>query len=536
MCPVTADGRTLSLDDVVAVAHGAPAVLPDRIAEAMRASVALKDELVAAGQPVYGVTTGFGDSVTRQIGPAKTTALQQNLILYHMNGTGPPAGDEVVRATLLIRANCLARGNSGVRPEIAARLLDHLRLDVLPVVPERGSVGASGDLVPLSHVAATVLGEGWVRHRGVRRPAADVLAEVGLPPAELRAKEGLALINGTAFSAAFAALATAGARRVARVAELCTAMTSEAVLGNRGHFHPFVHEHKPHPGQVASAGRVWSLLADSRLAMDHGQVVGLAGGLDGRLFAESTRSIQDRYSIRCAPHVIGVLHDTVEWVRRWVEIEINSSNDNPLFDVSSGQVHSGGNFYGGHLAQAMDALKVAVAGVADLLDRQLEQVVDEKFNRGLPPNLVPAFDADEWRAGLHHGFKGMQLACSSITAEALKTSTPAGLFSRSTEAHNQDKVSMSALAARDARTVVELTEEVAAIHLLALCQALDLRGVELSAPPVRAVHALVRAEVPTLRDDRAMAGDIAAVLRLLRAGALEQRERGPDVRTHCHTA
>jgi histidine ammonia-lyase/phenylalanine ammonia-lyase len=516
------DGTALTLQDVARVSTGAHSEvrLSAASVDAMHDSCKLKNGLVSEGLAIYGVTTGFGDSVIRQITPEKATELQRHLIRYHVNGTGPDAPEEVVRATILIRANCLAKGNSGIRPEIVARLVEQLNRGILPRIPVRGSVGASGDLVPLCYVASTLMGEGSVDYLGERREAADVLAEVGLEPVTLEAKEGLALINGTSFSSAFAALATEGAARLARVAELCTAMASESVLGNRGHFNSFIHTAKPHPGQVDAAAAIADLLSDSDLALDHSQVVEATGGLQGRGYAEHSRSIQDRYSLRCAPHIVGVLWDTVEWVRKWVEIEINSSNDNPLFDVEHQEVHSGGNFYGGHVAQAMDSLKVATASIADLLDRQLEHIVDEKFNNGLTPNLIPRFQADEWRAGLHHGFKGMQIACSAITAEALKQSAPASIFSRSTQAHNQDKVSMSAIASRDALNVLELTEEVAAIHLLALCQALDLRGVDRSATSTKAIHALIRRHVPMVLDDRQMDGDIQTVLRLIRSGEL----------------
>jgi phenylalanine ammonia-lyase len=518
---VLLDGNSLTLIDVAAAAVGGqPARIADESIDAMYASQELKDKLVLDGQAIYGVTTGFGDSVIRQISPIKATELQRNLIRNLVNGTGPDAPAEVVRATMVIRANCLAKGNSGIRPEVVSRLLWHLENNILPRVPERGSVGASGDLVPLSYVASILLGEGQVTHNGRLRPTRDVLDEYSLPPFELTAKEGLALVNGTSFSSAFAGTSVLRARRLAALAQLCTAMASEAILGNRGHFAPFIHEAKPHPGQMTAAAAIATLLADSNLALDHSQVVELTGGLDGQDYAKLKRSIQDRYSIRCAPHVIGVLHDTLDWATRWVEIEINSSNDNPLFDVANEMVHSGGNFYGGHIAQAMDSVKTAVANIADLLDRQLEHIVDEKFNNGLTPNLIPWFDPNEWRAGLHHGFKGMQIACSAITAEALKQSGPASIFSRSTEAHNQDKVSMSAIAARDALHVVELVEEVTAIHLLALCQALHLRGVNDSAPAIRDAYHLIRERVPSLEDDRPMEDDINTMLDLIRSDKL----------------
>ncbi|MFF0063854.1 aromatic amino acid lyase [Streptomyces sp. NPDC005279] len=524
MTPVIVDGNSLTLADVVSVARepGKEVLFSEAALKACEESRALKLRLISTGQPIYGVTTGFGDSVTTQIAPAKAAQLQRNMIRYHLNGTGPIAPAEVVRATLLIRANCLARGNSGVQPAVVERLLDLLRHDVLPEIPERGSVGASGDLVPLCYVASALIGEGPVLHRGERRDVADVLAAIGLEPIVPEAKDGLGLINGTSFSAAFAVLSARDARQLAVTADICTALASEALLGNRGHFDAFIHEHRPHRGQRDSAALLTALLDGSELSLPHSQVVDLNEPLEGRGHGKLRRSIQDRYSLRCAPHVNGVLRDTLDWVDRWLETEINASTDNPLFDADSGDVHSGGNFYAGHVVQAMDSLKVAVANIADLLDRQLELLVDEKFNNGLTPNLIPRFADDSWDGGLHHGFKGMQLACSAITAEALKTSNPASVFSRSTEAHNQDKVSMAPIAARDARTIVGLTREVTAIHLLAACQALDLRGTEEMSPRTRAVHGVIRASVPFVDGDRRMDHDITAVVELIRSGAVAE--------------
>jgi histidine ammonia-lyase len=321
-------------------------------------------KLIAHRKAVKWVTTGFGDSVTNQIAPGKAARLQR-----HLNGTGPLAHEEVVRATLLVRANCLARRNFGVQTEIVERLLDLLRHDVLPQVPEPGSVGASGDLVPLCYVASALFGEGEVTYRGETRDAAEVLSELGLEPIVPEAKDGLGLINETSFSAAFAMLAARDARRLAVVSDICTALASEALLGNRGHYAPFIHEQRPHRGQLASAALVSDLLEGSQLSLPHDQVVDLNDPLNDRSHGKLRRSIQDRYSLPCAPHVNGVLRDTLEWVDGWLETEINASTDNPLFDAETGAVHSGGNFCAGHVVQAMDSLKVAVASVADLLDR-----------------------------------------------------------------------------------------------------------------------------------------------------------------------
>lgn len=519
---VKVDGMSLTLNDVVEVARRPEATIEcnDAALAAVEDSRELKLRLIATGKPIYGVTTGFGDSVTSQISSDKAAALQRNMIRYHLNGTGPIADADVIRATLLIRANCLARGNSGVQPAIILRLIDMLRLNALPAIPERGSLGASGDLVPLCYVAAAVIGEGEVLIDGDPRSAREVFDSNGLEPVVPEAKDGLALINGTSFSTAFAMLAAHDAGRLAVVADICTALASEALLGNRGHFARFIHDQRPHPGQLASSSVLRDLLEGSELSQPHDQVVDSNVPLNGRGFQELQRSIQDRYSLRCAPQVNGVLRDTLSWAIPWLETEVNASTDNPLFDSESGSVHSGGNFYAGHVAQSMDSVKVAVANIADLLDRQLELLVDKKFNNGLTPNLIPRFAQDSWEAGLHHGFKGMQLACSALTAEALQKSGPASVFSRSTEAHNQDKVSLATISARGARDIVLLTREVAAIHLLAACQALDLRGVEGMSPRTRPVHDLIRSCVPSLTEDRKMDRDIATVVELISSGRI----------------
>jgi histidine ammonia-lyase len=483
-------------------------------------SVALRDELVASGMPIYGVTTGFGDSATGHIATEKAAALQRNLIRYHLVGSGREAAPEAVRATMLIRANCLARGWSGVRREVIDLLLDCVAQDVLPVIPERGSVGASGDLVPLCYLADLLTGGGMACLRGTRMPADQALRACGLAPVTLEPKEALALINGTSFMAAFAVLASIDAAEIAFAADVCTALSSEVLLGNRTHFDPFIHRQKPHPGQLRSAERISAMLAGSKLSREYSTVLMASPELGAAGYQRLLQPIQDRYSVRCAPQVIGVLYDTLDWTDRWLEVEINSTNDNPLFDPASRTVFNGGNFYGGHVGQAMDALKVAVASTADLLDRQLGLVVDEKFNNGLTPNLIAPVDDDHPDAGLHHGFKGGQIACSALAAEALGRSGPATIFSRSTEAHNQDKVSMGTIAARDARTVVELTENVVAIHLAALCQAADLRGVEGLGCGTRAAYELVREHVGHVDHDRRLDGELATLIEAVRGGAL----------------
>ncbi|HEX3785530.1 MAG TPA: aromatic amino acid ammonia-lyase [Pseudonocardiaceae bacterium] len=516
------DGYTLTPAEVARVAaapHGYAFGISSDAAIRMKASLRAKERIIESGIPIYGVTTGFGDSSGRQISSEKTADLQRNLLRFLRVGVGPIAPSDVIRATMLIRANCAARGNSGIREEPIRLILDLLERDILPQIPERGSVGASGDLAPLSYLAAALTGEGTVRCDGGTAAAADVLSANGLEAVQLQAKEGLALVNGTSFMAAYATLAFAEAAEIAWAAELCTAFATEVRRGSADQFDPFPHQHKPHPGQIDTAANIHGFLSGSQLAVSDTDLM-CANLDDEQTYLELERRIQEPYSIRCAPHVIGVLRDTMTWVEQWLGFEINSSNDNPLFDADAGIVHNSGNFYGGHVAHASHALGTAMASVADLLDRQLALLVDEKFNHDLTPNLIARVAPDHPSAGVHHGFKGAQIAASALTAEALHLTMPAGSFSRSTEAHNQDKVSMGTIAARHARTIAQLVSEVTAIHLLALCQAADLVGADGLGPVTSRIHAFLRADIPTVDEDRPMDIDITAVAELIRSGAL----------------
>ncbi|TPG67881.1 aromatic amino acid lyase [Brevibacillus laterosporus] len=520
------NGNDLKISDVAHVAKGDSKsfsfLISDEAIERIVKCNELKHEIINKQHPIYGVTTGFGDSVNRQISAEKTWDLQRNLIKFLSCGVGPVADESVARATMLIRTNCLVKGNSAVRMDVIHQLVAYLEKGITPIIPERGSVGASGDLVPLSYVASILVGEGKVLYKGKQCEVKEALEAEALMPLTLEAKEGLALVNGTSFMSAFACLAYTDAEEIAFVADICTAMASEALLGNRGHFYSFIHEQKPHLGQMVSAKNIYTILEGSQLSKEYSQILGINEKMNSKSYVELTQSIQDRYSIRCAPHVTGVLYDTLDWVKKWLEVEINSTNDNPIFDIDTREVYNGGNFYGGHVVQAMDSLKVSVANIADLLDRQLQLVVDEKFNKNLTPNLIQRFNSDDYELGLHHGFKGMQIASSALTAEALKMSNPVSVFSRSTEAHNQDKVSMGTIASRDARTIVELTQHVAAIHLIALCQALDLRDIEKMSPQTSKIYKMIRMHVPFVDRDRALEGDIEIVVQLIRSGELKK--------------
>ena len=516
------DGSSLTLEAIREVArHGMEVALSPspRVLERIERSHELKDALLERGAPIYGVTTGVGASVDRQVALDRAARMQRNLVRKCGCGSGPILPADATRAAILIRANCLAKGNSGVRRVIVDRLLDLLNLDLLPRIPEQGSLGASGDLVPGSYIAAALIGERDVVHRGEVLPAGEAWARCELEPIRLETKEGLALLNGTMITSGIGALAVLDAERLALLADVCTAMSLEALLGLTSPYDAFLQRVKPHPGVARSVGRTLHLLEGSALVRDYQAVVAAVEPMTPAGHRRLEVRIQDNYSVRCAPHCTGALDDTLEWARRWVEIEVNSSNDNPLFEIETGRAHSGGNFSGFHLGLAMDALKIAVASVVDQIDRQLALLVDERFSNGLPGNLTPVRPEQDPEHGIHHGFKGVQLAMSALAAEAQQRSMPMTVFSRSTEWHNQDKVSMATTAARQARDVVEIAERCAAMHLLACCQAADLRGAE-RLGRTRMVYDRVREVSAPLDHDRELEADIARVVERLLAGEL----------------
>ncbi len=516
------DGGTLTLESVRAVARDRERVELSEdpaVIERIEQSRALRDTLIASGAPIYGVTTGVGASVDRQVALDRAAEMQRNLVRKCGCGSGPTLPADQTRAAILIRANCLAKGNSGVRRILLDRLLDMLNFDLLPLIPEQGSLGASGDLVPGSYIAATLIGEREVVHAGRTMPAAEAWSVLDREPIRLEPKEGLSILNGTMVMSGIGVLAVLDGERLARITDLCGAMALEALAGIPSPFAPFLQDVKPHPGVERSAASMLRLLEGSQLAREYQRVIAGIEPMAREGHRRLEIRIQDNYSIRCAPHCTGALYDTLEWARRWLEIEINSSNDNPLFEIETGRAHSGGNFSGFHVGQAMDSLKIATASVADQLDRQFALLVDERFSNGLPANLSPVRPPEDPEHGIHHGFKGVQLAMSALAAEAQQRAMPMTVFSRSTEWHNQDKVSMATTAARQARDVIEITERCQAMHLLACCQAADLRGPELLGR-TRRVYDRVRRVSDPLDRDRELQADIESVHALLRSGDL----------------
>jgi len=493
--PIVIGGRRLTIEEVVSIANQrTPVALsadPAWRARIERGADFLRRHLLQ-GATVYGVNTGYGDSCVVDVPMELVEVLPLQLLRYHGCGMGQHLDDAQTLAVIAARLNSLAYGFSGVRHVLLERLADLINHRVLPRIPSEGSVGASGDLTPLSYVAAALVGERDVRFRDELCDARSVWAKLGHTPLTLAPKEGLALMNGTAVMTGLACLAFARAGHLTRLAARLTALSTVALDGRAAHFDPMLFEVKPHAGQAEAAAWIREDLAGREDTPGH--------------------RLQDRYSIRCAPHVIGVARDALSWVRRDVENELNSANDNPLIDPDGERVLHGGNFYGGHIAFAMDALKVAVANLADLMDRQLALLVDDKFNNGLPRSLSGA--APE-RASINHGFKAVQISSSAWTAEALKLTMPASVFSRSTEAHNQDKVSMGTIAARDCLRILELTEQVAAAHTLATVQAARLRlrinNTTPIPPPLQTFMESVTAGSPFVDEDRALESDLRAL-------------------------
>lgn len=445
----------LTIEDVAAIAQGAKATLNNSVEFTAKIDrgVAFLERLLKEEGVIYGVTTGYGDSCTVAIPPQLVEELPLHLTRFHGCGLGKILTHEQARAVLATRLCSLSQGVSGVSHDLLNQIVTLINHDISPRIPEEGSVGASGDLTPLSYLAAALVGEREVIYQGEERATAEVYAELGIQPIKLRPKEGLALMNGTSVMTALACLAYKRAEYLAQLSTKITAMVSVAMHGNDFHFDEALFAVKPHPGQQQIAA--W-----------------LRDDLKADKPPRNSDRLQDRYSLRCAPHVIGVVQDSLPWLRQMIENELNSTNDNPIIDGDNERVLHGGHFYGGHIAMAMDTLKTGIANLADLLDRQMAQLMDYKFNNGLPFNLS---GAEGERKPINHGFKAVQIGISAWTAEALKHTMPASVFSRSTECHNQDKVSMGTIAARDCLRVLELTEQVAAASLLAATQGIEIR-------------------------------------------------------------
>jgi len=486
------DGEHLSIEEVVAVSReGNPVSLAPEAAEKMLRARAVVERLASGDTPVYGVNTGVGLLADVRIPPADLEQLQRNVVRSHACGVGQPLSRAEVRGMMLIRANVLAKGLSGIRPVVAQRLCDLLNRGVTPVVPSRGSVGASGDLAPLAHMALVLIGEGEAEVDGARCPGREALARAGLEPLTLASKEGISLLNGTPAMLAIGCLELAASEILADTADLVCAMTLEAQRGTPRAFDPRIHQARPFAGQQASAARLQRLLEGSEIRASHA----------------TCRRVQDAYSLRCAPQVHGAVRDTLAEARRVFSIELNSATDNPL--VIGEEIFSGGNFHGQPLALALDYMAIALTALAGISERRIDRLVNPALNEDLPPFLAG-------HAGLESGLMMAQVTAAALVGENRVLAHPASPGSITTSGNKEDFVSMGMTAALKLRDVVRNTRTVLAIEALAAARALDFLRPLRSSQPIEAARELI----PRLSGDQPLSGEIAKVDELIAGGAL----------------
>ena len=495
---IAVNGRDLTIWDVFLVAKRRTQVyVPSASHQAMRQSRAAVEAMLAEDRVVYGITTGFGFMKDRKIAPEEVAALQVNLIRSHAAGVGEPLPTSVVRAMMLLRVNALAKGFSGVRTDLVELLVEMLNRGVHPRIPSQGSVGASGDLAPLSHLALVLMGEGLAEYKGMVLPGADALAAAELSPIALGAKEGLALINGTQAMGAMGCLMLEQARMLAKVADIACAGAVEALLGSHAPFQSAVHVLRPHNGQMASARNLTRLLQGSELVHSH----------------RDCGQVQDGYSLRCAPQVHGATRDTIAHARGVFQIEINAVTDNPLIFAERGEAVSAGHFHGQPLALPLDFLAIAVSELANISERRTERLVNPALSNGLPTFLVA-------QPGLNSGYMVAQYTAASLVSENKVYCHPASVDSIPTSAGQEDHVSMGTTAARKLMRVVENASLVLAVEILCAVQALDLRQGLPAGRGVEALRTFVRGLVPHLEEDRVIADEIRLIAERIEDGSL----------------
>jgi len=497
MSQILLNGEALTLDDVERVARqGAPVALDPAARPKVEASRHVIESALASGRPVYGVSTGFGLLSDVFIPDSDRDALQCNLLRSHAIGVGDPIGEAETRAITLLRANVLAKGHSGVRPEVIQLLCELLNRKVHPIIPERGSVGASGDLAPLAHLALVLIGEGEARLGGERLAGAEALRRAGLSPLVLKAKEGLALINGTCGLAGIGALAACRAARLVTLADVAGAMTLEALRGSQVPFDERLQAVRPHPGQAASARNLRLLLQESEVMVSH----------------KDCGKVQDSYTLRCMPQVHGGVRDAVAFARDTLACELNAATDNPLVFADSGEVLSGGNFHGHPVALALDFLALSLASLCGISERRIERLVNPQLSE-LPAFLVKA-------SGLHSGFMVAQISAAALTSEAKILASPASVDSIPTSANKEDFVSMGWLAAIKAAQVADRLAAVLALELLCAAQGLDFLQPLRPGRGVWRAYELLRQHVSHLEEDRVLRYDLDRILPLLEDGTL----------------
>lgn len=496
---IVIDGNNLTIEEVLLIARrGAQVSLSPAAKKQMERSRAWVENAVNEQEVIYGITTGFGAFQNVSIAPDKLRDLQRNLILSHCAGVGDAFPEEVVRAMMLLRANALAKGFSGIRVSTVGRLLDMLNNGVHPVVPSQGSVGASGDLAPLSHMAAVVIGEGEAYYRGRKMSGRQAMKAAGIAPVVLEAKEGLALNNGTQVMTALGVLALADAEHLADVADVVAAMTLEAVKGKSAPFAAQVHITRPHAGQLVSARNIRSMIRGSKLV--------------DRIDDDTRDKVQDSYSIRCAPQVHGASRDAMAYVRRVLETEINAATDNPLIFPNEGRSYSAGNFHGQPVALALDFLGLAVAELGNISERRTAKLMDAHHSFGLPPFLVA-------NGGVRSGLMIAQYTAAALVSENKVLMHPASGDSIPTSANQEDHVSMGTIAARQTREILDNVSRILAIEAICAAEAVECRNEQPGSGTARA-HKEIRRTVSRSNGDSPLSHDIESVSRLIRSGGL----------------
>lgn len=490
------DGNSLTVEDVVQIARfGAKVALTEEAKKAIQVSREIVERKVAQGKIVYGLSTGFGKFVNVAIPEKDLDQLQYNLIVSDACGVGDPFKEDVTRAIMLLRANALAKGFSGIRLSTVETLLEMLNKGVHPVIPEKGSVGSSGDLCPLAHMVLPMIGEGKAVYQGKVMDGRAAMEAAGIPLVTLKAKEGLALINGTCAMLGVAALAIHDAEVIVKTADISGALTLDALEGIISPYDPRIQELRPHKGQIDVAANFRKILKDSKLTVPQGEV-----------------RVQDAYTLRCLPQIHGASRMAYDYVRQVVETEINSVTDNPLIFPDNEDIFSGGNFHGQPVAIAMDTLGIAIAEYANVAERRIERLVNPALS-GLPAFLTPA-------EGINDGFMIPQYASAALVSENKVLAHPASVDSIPTSANQEDHVSMGTIAARKAAVIISHVQTVLGVELMCSCQAVDFKGAEKLAPGTRAAYDMVRSEVPYMDKDRVFKTDMDNLAAMIRDGRI----------------
>ncbi|MEM3616634.1 MAG: histidine ammonia-lyase [Candidatus Bathyarchaeia archaeon] len=505
MHEVQINGETLTIEDVVKVAYNkARVVIPEKVKGRVKACREFLEKLLEKGEVIYGVNTGFGALSGAKISRHELKQLQTNLIRSHAAGVGKPLSTEVVRATMLLRANTLAKGYSGIRLETLETLVEMLNRGVHPIIPEKGSVGASGDLAPLSHMVLVLMGEGEAEYKSEVMSGREAMEKAGIKPIQLEAKEGIALNNGTQLMTAIAAITVHRAENLIKTAEVAAALTMEALLGVSDTLDEKIHQARPHAGQGVTAKNMRWLISGSKLIQTGKEAMAKIGRL------------HDPYSLRCTPQVLGAVRDAIAYARKVVEIELNSATDNPLVFPETGECLSGGNFHGQPIALAMDTLGTALTIVGNISERRIFRLLDEKLNNGLPPFLTPP----QAKRGLNSGLMTAQYTAAALASENKVLAHPACADSIPTSANFEDLVSMGTTAAQKAMQILENTEYIIAIELICAAQAIEYRGPEKLGKGTKKAYMKIRETVPPLKEDRPLNPDIEKLKTIIKEGTL----------------